>query len=110
MDNLYFSIATALSQVESESTLIRSPHGVELIMERECVVDDEDECNAIMSSHQSVLDELQCRLEQFQQLQQEEEVEEEEKEEEKEKRRKRRKKNRRRKKRGERGGGGRGGE
>jgi hypothetical protein len=39
--------------------------GVELIMEREGVVDGEEECTAIMSSHHSVLEKLQRRLEQM---------------------------------------------
>jgi hypothetical protein len=43
------------------------PHngGVELMMEREGVIDGEEECTAIMSGHHSFLEEIQRRLEQM---------------------------------------------
>jgi hypothetical protein len=87
VDNLsevYSSIAMTSSEVESVEVSVGEPDGmgqmiqmeplidkqancggVELMMEREGVVDGEEECIAIMSGHHSFLEEIQRRLEQI---------------------------------------------
>jgi hypothetical protein len=80
----YLSMALASSEVESVEASVGGPDegeqmvqmeffidkqakcgGVELMIEREGVVDGEEEGTAIMSGHHSVLEELQRRLEQM---------------------------------------------
>jgi hypothetical protein len=63
VDNLseaYSSVAITSSEAECV--------GVELMMEREGVVDGEEECIAIMSGHHNFLEEIQRRLEQVMQM------------------------------------------